>query len=219
MRWREVTDQQWARFSAGEIDLRGPAPGPGAGVPGRRADRRRGRRLVRAVHRALRGRLGALPRRPARPGRCSPPATATRCSPTPASTSRTASCASSACATASRPSCAPPSWASPSPRPAPSSRPARPCGLPPHQVAYVGDHPEIDGRGAADAGLLSVWIDRYGGHGGRASSRRTAPDLHPRRTPRDPRRGYPFWSAVHLRVMFFLRRRRAGRKAGPGGAN
>ncbi|MFI7294246.1 HAD family hydrolase [Streptomyces sp. NPDC050121] len=35
--------------------------------------------------------------------------------------------------------------------------------LPPDQVAYVGDHPEIDGRGAADAGLLSVWIDRYGG--------------------------------------------------------
>ncbi|MGW3205569.1 HAD family hydrolase [Streptomyces sp. NPDC001135] len=33
-------------------------------------------------------------------------------------------------------------------------------GLPPHQVAYVGDHPEIDGRGAAEAGLLSVWIDR-----------------------------------------------------------
>ncbi|MFJ9898990.1 HAD family hydrolase [Streptomyces sp. NPDC091280] len=36
--------------------------------------------------------------------------------------------------------------------------------LPPHEVAYVGDHPEIDGRGAADAGLLSVWIDRRGGH-------------------------------------------------------
>ncbi|MFF3451757.1 HAD family hydrolase [Streptomyces sp. NPDC002667] len=35
-------------------------------------------------------------------------------------------------------------------------------GLPPHRVAYVGDHPEIDGRGAADAGLLSVWIDRGG---------------------------------------------------------
>ncbi|CAM5670892.1 HAD family hydrolase [Streptomyces aurantiogriseus] len=35
--------------------------------------------------------------------------------------------------------------------------------LPPHEVAYVGDHPEIDGQGAADAGLLSVWIDRYGG--------------------------------------------------------
>ncbi|MFI6856196.1 HAD family hydrolase [Streptomyces sp. NPDC050416] len=36
--------------------------------------------------------------------------------------------------------------------------------LPPHQVAYVGDHPEIDGRGAADAGLLSVWIDRGGAY-------------------------------------------------------
>ncbi|MFJ9631134.1 HAD family hydrolase [Streptomyces sp. NPDC101175] len=36
--------------------------------------------------------------------------------------------------------------------------------LPPREVAYVGDHPEIDGRGAADAGLLSVWIDRSGGH-------------------------------------------------------
>jgi putative hydrolase of the HAD superfamily len=35
-------------------------------------------------------------------------------------------------------------------------------GLPPHEVAYVGDHPEIDGRGAAEAGLLSVWIDRDG---------------------------------------------------------
>jgi putative hydrolase of the HAD superfamily len=35
--------------------------------------------------------------------------------------------------------------------------------LAPRQVAYVGDHPEIDGRGAADAGLLSVWIDRPGG--------------------------------------------------------
>ncbi len=36
--------------------------------------------------------------------------------------------------------------------------------LPPAQVAYVGDHPEIDGRGAAEAGLLSVWIDRGGAH-------------------------------------------------------
>jgi putative hydrolase of the HAD superfamily len=34
--------------------------------------------------------------------------------------------------------------------------------LSPDQVAYVGDHPEIDGRGAAEAGLLSVWIDRDG---------------------------------------------------------
>lgn len=36
--------------------------------------------------------------------------------------------------------------------------------LPPDQVAYVGDHPEIDGRGAAEAGLLSVWIDRVGAY-------------------------------------------------------
>lgn len=35
-------------------------------------------------------------------------------------------------------------------------------GLAPDRVAYVGDHPEIDGRGAAEAGLLSVWIDRSG---------------------------------------------------------
>ncbi|MFJ9538700.1 HAD family hydrolase [Streptomyces sp. NPDC101225] len=38
--------------------------------------------------------------------------------------------------------------------------------LAPHQVAYVGDHPEIDGRGAAAAGLLSVWIDRSGTYTG-----------------------------------------------------
>ncbi|NBM20972.1 HAD family hydrolase [Streptomyces sp. GC420] len=34
--------------------------------------------------------------------------------------------------------------------------------LPAHQVAYVGDHPEIDARGAAEAGLFSVWLDRGG---------------------------------------------------------
>ncbi|MFJ2813962.1 HAD family hydrolase [Streptomyces sp. NPDC091279] len=42
-------------------------------------------------------------------------------------------------------------------------------GLAPHEVAYVGDHPEIDGRGAADAGLLSVWIDRGGVYGAGAA--------------------------------------------------
>ncbi|MFJ7074534.1 HAD family hydrolase [Streptomyces sp. NPDC098781] len=36
--------------------------------------------------------------------------------------------------------------------------------LAPEQVAYVGDHPDIDGRGAAAAGLLSVWIDRDGAY-------------------------------------------------------
>ncbi|GFH35532.1 HAD family hydrolase [Streptomyces pacificus] len=35
-------------------------------------------------------------------------------------------------------------------------------GLPPEQVAYVGDHPDIDARGAADAGLTGIWLDRAG---------------------------------------------------------
>lgn len=38
-------------------------------------------------------------------------------------------------------------------------------GLPPAEVAYVGDQPEIDARGARDAGLLAVWLDRAGDRG------------------------------------------------------
>ncbi|MER6215388.1 HAD family hydrolase [Streptomyces sp. NPDC001674] len=38
-------------------------------------------------------------------------------------------------------------------------------GLPPRDVAYVGDQPEIDARGARDAGLTAVWLDRDGGRG------------------------------------------------------
>ncbi|MGW7051004.1 HAD family hydrolase [Streptomyces sp. NPDC054887] len=38
--------------------------------------------------------------------------------------------------------------------------------LPPHEVAYVGDQPDIDARGAVDAGLVGIWLDR-GGLGGR----------------------------------------------------
>ncbi|KOG30243.1 MULTISPECIES: HAD family hydrolase [Streptomyces] len=34
--------------------------------------------------------------------------------------------------------------------------------LPPHQVAYVGDQPDIDARGAVEAGLLGIWLDRAG---------------------------------------------------------
>ncbi|MGW7089618.1 HAD family hydrolase [Streptomyces sp. NPDC054871] len=33
-------------------------------------------------------------------------------------------------------------------------------GLAPGEVAYVGDQPEIDARGARDAGLLGIWLDR-----------------------------------------------------------
>ncbi|MBW5420024.1 HAD-IA family hydrolase [Streptomyces sp. BG9H] len=35
-------------------------------------------------------------------------------------------------------------------------------GLTPAEVAYVGDQPEIDARGARDAGLLGIWLDRHG---------------------------------------------------------
>jgi putative hydrolase of the HAD superfamily len=33
-------------------------------------------------------------------------------------------------------------------------------GVPPDQVAYVGDELDIDARGARDAGLVGVWLDR-----------------------------------------------------------
>jgi putative hydrolase of the HAD superfamily len=32
--------------------------------------------------------------------------------------------------------------------------------LAPNEVAYVGNEPDIDARGAADAGLLGIWLDR-----------------------------------------------------------
>ncbi|GAA4899086.1 HAD family hydrolase [Streptomyces coeruleoprunus] len=35
-------------------------------------------------------------------------------------------------------------------------------GLPPHEIAYVGDQPDIDARGATEAGLRGVWLDRAG---------------------------------------------------------
>ncbi|MFJ6794149.1 HAD family hydrolase [Streptomyces sp. NPDC091268] len=35
-------------------------------------------------------------------------------------------------------------------------------GLAPEEVVYVGDQPEIDARGARDAGLTAVWLDRDG---------------------------------------------------------
>lgn len=38
--------------------------------------------------------------------------------------------------------------------------------LAPEEVAYVGDQPDIDARGAAEAGLLGIWLDR-GDLGGR----------------------------------------------------
>ncbi|MEV8534141.1 HAD family hydrolase [Streptomyces sp. NPDC051211] len=38
-------------------------------------------------------------------------------------------------------------------------------GLEPGEVVYVGDQPEIDARGARDAGLVAVWLDRDGNRG------------------------------------------------------
>ncbi|MFI8105115.1 HAD family hydrolase [Streptomyces sp. NPDC086023] len=35
-------------------------------------------------------------------------------------------------------------------------------GLPPGEVAYVGDRLDVDAEGARDAGLLGVWLDREG---------------------------------------------------------
>lgn len=49
-------------------------------------------------------------------------------------------------------------------------------GLAPGEVAYVGDQPDIDARGAAEAGLLGVWLDRSG-LGGRPELARIT-DLH-----------------------------------------
>ncbi|QPP06393.1 HAD family hydrolase [Streptomyces bathyalis] len=37
-------------------------------------------------------------------------------------------------------------------------------GLPPAEVAYVGDRHDIDARAADDAGLRGIWIDRTWGH-------------------------------------------------------
>lgn len=34
--------------------------------------------------------------------------------------------------------------------------------LEPHEVAYVGNEPDIDARGAAEAGLVGIWLDRQG---------------------------------------------------------
>ncbi len=39
--------------------------------------------------------------------------------------------------------------------------------LEPHEVAYVGDEPDIDAAGAVAAGLTGIWLDRRG-RGGRA---------------------------------------------------
>lgn len=74
--------------------------------------------------------------------------------------------------------------------------------LEPHEVVYVGDEPDIDaawGRGRRAAGHLA----RPARQGWEAGSR---DDHRARPAARSAGGQYPFWSAGHLRVMFFLRR-------------
>ncbi|MFD6371584.1 HAD family hydrolase [Streptomyces roseolus] len=49
-------------------------------------------------------------------------------------------------------------------------------GLAPHEVAYVGDRPDIDALGAREAGLHGIWLDRAG-TGGQPGLHRIT-DLH-----------------------------------------
>ncbi|MFF3320969.1 HAD family hydrolase [Streptomyces sp. NPDC002889] len=63
--------------------------------------------------------------------------------------------------------------------------------LPPEEVAYVGDQPDIDAGGAVAAGLVGVWLDR-GGLGGRPElSRITGLDQLPALLRADTRFGAP----------------------------
>ncbi|MFF3245247.1 HAD family hydrolase [Streptomyces sp. NPDC002870] len=51
--------------------------------------------------------------------------------------------------------------------------------LAPHEVAYVGDHPDIDAQGAVAAGLAGIWLDRTGLGGRPELTRITALDQLP----------------------------------------
>ncbi|MCM2393008.1 HAD family hydrolase [Streptomyces albipurpureus] len=63
--------------------------------------------------------------------------------------------------------------------------------LPPEEVLYVGDHPDIDARGAAEAGLPAVWLDRTGVGGRPELIRITALDQLPALLQGDTRFGAP----------------------------
>ncbi|WP_228976926.1 HAD family hydrolase [Streptomyces sp. DH12] len=63
--------------------------------------------------------------------------------------------------------------------------------LPPAEVAYVGDQPDIDARGAVEAGLLGVWLDRAGSGGRPELTRITGLDQLPALLRGDTRFGAP----------------------------
>ena len=106
-----------------------------------------------------------------------------------ASPTRTASCATSASGTASRPAVRGRAGRLQA-RGRGLPRRLRRAGLPPQEVAYVGDQPEIDGRGAAEAGLL-LGLDGPGRRPAPRGPEGPAPDRRPRRAARDPRRPIP----------------------------
>ncbi|MFD7014453.1 HAD family hydrolase [Streptomyces sp. NPDC059928] len=62
-------------------------------------------------------------------------------------------------------------------------------GLSPAEVAYVGDQPDIDARGADEAGLKGVWLDRSGTGGRPELVRITGLDQLPDLLRRDTRFG------------------------------
>ncbi|MGW7196493.1 HAD family hydrolase [Streptomyces chryseus] len=64
-------------------------------------------------------------------------------------------------------------------------------GLPPQEVAYVGDQPDIDARGAVDAGLVGIWLDRAGLGGRPELIRITGLEQLPGLLRRDTRFGAP----------------------------
>ncbi|MEU9604556.1 HAD family hydrolase [Streptomyces sp. NPDC048057] len=64
-------------------------------------------------------------------------------------------------------------------------------GLPPQEVLYVGDEPDIDARGAGDAGLTGVWLDRTGRGGRPELIRITGLDQLPGLLAGDTRFGAP----------------------------
>jgi putative hydrolase of the HAD superfamily len=64
-------------------------------------------------------------------------------------------------------------------------------GLPPQEVAYVGDQPVTDARAAAAAGLFGVWLDRMGTRGGHDVRRITSLVQLPALLRADTRFGAP----------------------------
>ncbi|MFI6289724.1 HAD family hydrolase [Streptomyces sp. NPDC051018] len=64
-------------------------------------------------------------------------------------------------------------------------------GLPPGEVAYVGDEPDIDARGAVEAGLTGIWLDRTGIGGRPELIRITGLDQLPALLQGDTRFGAP----------------------------